>query len=112
YDVLDGESGLDKSDLGFEIALGYQLLPYLAVEAAYIDLGKAAYEAEGTVDDGTGAVEASTDLTLGAKGPALSLVGAWPIRETLSLDARAGAFFGKSTLEVELELDGESGSDS
>lgn len=115
FDVVSGDSELDKSDLGFEIALGYQISPYLAVEAAYIDLGKAKYEAEGVLDDGSGPVDTSADVSLGAKGPALSLIGIWPVSEKVSLDARAGAFFGKSTLGMEIELDdvssGESESD-
>src|SRR5690606_28266815 len=33
------DTKLDRSDKGFEIAVGYQFTPHLAVEGAYIDLG-------------------------------------------------------------------------
>lgn len=112
FDVLDGDSDVEKTDIGFELALGYQISPYLAVEAAYIDLGQATYDAEGVVDNGTGPMDAETEITAGVKGPALSLVASWPFAGQWALDARAGALFGKSRLGVTMELDGEEVSES
>ncbi|MFO7326136.1 MAG: outer membrane beta-barrel protein [Pseudomonadota bacterium] len=112
FNVLDGESDLDKSDIGFELAVGYQASPYFAVEAAYIDLGKAKYEAEGIVDNGGGPMDASSDLTSDAKGPALSLLGMLPVSDRFSLDARVGAMLGKSKVKFTASLQGESASES
>ncbi len=105
YDVVSGRSDLDKKSSGYELAVGYQFSPYLAVEAAYIDLGEAKYEFDGRLDDGTGPVDSDADIDVGVKGPALSLVGIWPVNEKISLDARAGALFGKSRAKIELEID-------
>src|SRR5690606_21199826 len=106
FNVLEGESDLDKSDIGFELAVGYQASPYFAVEAAYIDLGKAKYEAEGIVDNGGGPMDASSDLTSDAKGPALSLLGMLPVSDRFSLDARVGAMLGKSKVKFTASLQG------
>jgi uncharacterized protein (DUF934 family) len=42
------DSSVDKSDIGFSLALGYKFTPNFAVEAAYLQLGKARYEADVT----------------------------------------------------------------
>lgn len=100
------DSSLDKNDTGFSLTVGYQFTPNLAVEAAYFDLGKGRYKADATVGDG----EETADLTMGfnykSRGPALALVGVWPLNETVSLDARAGAYFAKTKVSV-FASDGE-----
>jgi OmpA-OmpF porin, OOP family len=78
-------SSLDRRGTGYELAVGMRFSPYLAVEAGYLDLGRTTYLVE---DNGTAA-----RLDLGSKGPALSLIGSWPINEVFSLEARAGFYF-------------------
>lgn len=98
------QSSLDKTGLGYSFAVGYQFSPFFAVEAAYADLGKAKYSA--SVDDGEDAFDLTATFKVG--GPALSLVGSWPLTDTFSLDARAGALFGKTKLTG--RIDGVPGS--
>ena len=50
FTVLANDSSLDKSDLGYELAVGYQISERFALEAAYIDLGEATYAADSVVD--------------------------------------------------------------
>src|SRR5688572_5951776 len=50
FTVLANDSSLDKSDLGYELAVGYQISERFALEAAYIDLGEATYDADSVVD--------------------------------------------------------------
>lgn len=107
-------SSLDKSDIGYSLAAGFRFSPYLAIEAAYLDLGRYSYR----VEDEEGTVE----LGFGSRGPALSVIGTWPINDTWSLEGRAGAYLGKSKLrgwvslaldpDDGLELEGSGGSDA
>jgi opacity protein-like surface antigen len=102
FDSFDlNDSSVDKTDISFSLALGYRFTQHLAVEAAYIQLGKAGYEADVTVADGG---DPPVDLTMGfgfkTSGPAVSLVGILPVGESLELDARAGAYFAKTKVRV------------
>lgn len=106
--VLDGDSDLDKSGVGFSLALGYRFTSYVALEAAYVQLGKSTYKAEDVITDGVEEYDLSARIPARAKGPVVSLVGIWPASESFELDARVGAFFGKSTLSVKFAVDGES----
>ena len=49
-DVLSGESSLDDNDMTWSIFGGYRLNSYIAIEAAYLDLGEPGYHAEGVLD--------------------------------------------------------------
>jgi OOP family OmpA-OmpF porin len=102
FDSFDlNDSSVDKTDIGFSVALGYRFTQHVAVEAAYIQLGKASYEADVTVADGG---SPPTDFTMGfgfkSSGPAVSLVGILPVGESLALEARAGAYFAKTKATV------------
>lgn len=107
-------SSLDRSDIGFSLSAGFRFSQYLAIEAAYLDLGRYTYEVE---DE-----EGTVGLSFGSRGPALSVIGALPINDMWSLEARVGAFLGKSKLrgwavltfepEEGFELEGEGGSDA
>lgn len=94
------DSNLDKSDTGFSFAVGYQFTPYIAVEAAFVQLGKVGYAADVTVDDGGGPVDLTTGFNFKSSGPALAVAGSWPVAASLSLDARAGAYFSRTKVSV------------
>ncbi len=110
YNILTwSNEQTDKRDQGFGIAVGYQFSPHFALEAAYIDLGKITHDVPMSVStDGSSFSDASSKLTVGRRGPALSLVGIWPVTSVFWLDARAGAFHGKSIAKVTFGLEGES----
>lgn len=99
-DFALNDSSLDKSDTGFSIAVGYQVTQNVAVEAAWYDLGKGTYSADVTADAGGGPVDLTTGFTFESSGPAVALVGIWPAGRNLSVDARAGVYFAKTTGSV------------
>jgi OmpA-OmpF porin, OOP family len=102
-EVPAAASTLDRSDFGISLAVGFRFSQYLAVEAAYLDLGSYSYRVED--EDGI------AQLSFGSRGPALSVIGALPINDTWSLEARAGGFLGNSKLRgwVALTVDAEDG---
>ncbi|MDQ2642030.1 MAG: outer membrane beta-barrel protein [Pseudomonadota bacterium] len=103
------EGETDKTDQGFEISVGYQFSPNLAIEGAYIDLGNFSYDSPLEVsDDGTVFLDATSAISGRRRGPALSLVSTWPAAGSVWLDARAGVFFGRSVAKVSFGLEGES----
>jgi OmpA-OmpF porin, OOP family len=85
-----GNSSLDKGDRSFSLAAGFRFSPYLAVEAAYLDLGTSSY----LITDETGAAS----VGFGSQGAAVSLLGSWPFNRTFSLEGRAGLYFGESQM--------------
>lgn len=100
------DSSLDTGDTGFSVAVGYQFTPYVAAEAAFIQLGTLGYAADVTVDDGGGPVDLTTGFSFKTGGPALAVIGSWPIGSSLALDARIGAYFAKTQVSV-FASDGE-----
>lgn len=94
------DSSLDKTDTGYSFAVGYQFTPYVAVEAAFVQLGKVSYEADVAVDQGGGPLDLTTGFNFKSSGPALSVAGTWPVGPSLTLDARAGAFFARTKVSV------------
>ena len=77
---------VDESSTGYKLYAGYQMLRYLAAEAAYVDLGKLSYE-------GTFAGAPITDGRLKLRGFDLSALATLPVGERLRLFAKAGLFF-------------------
>jgi len=115
FNVTSGVAEFDNSDLGFSIGLGYSFNQYIAVEAAYMDLGNTTYSAAGTLDDGESVFDVNLRAKVGSSGPAAVLVGSLPVSYAWTLDARAGAYFAKTRITVELSDEtgsaAESGSD-
>jgi len=73
--VLFGSgSSLNNEDTAWSIRAGYQLNPYFAVEAGYLDLG----ESSGTLTSGVPGSGPST-FAYSAAGPTLAVVGKWPL---------------------------------
>jgi opacity protein-like surface antigen len=103
--VLDGDSDLDKHDTAFNVTIGYRFNPYLAVEASYVDLGRADYKGEGLVYDDIDEelVVVDAGATAESDGFALSVLGIAPIAEKFDLYARAGVFFSDSKVRVEID---------
>jgi len=109
--IVDGNSSLDKTDTAFGGLIGYQILPTLAIEASYVDLGKLSYTSSGTVSDGRFLYPATADFTVEAKGPTLSAVGRFPLGAQWDLYVRGGAFFAKTKLRAGSSIGGFDGAD-
>lgn len=113
-DVLDGRSETSEDGFTYGIILGYQILPYLAVEAAYVDLGDFEYKGSALVSDGISTVDLNAQLTGESSGPTLSVLGILPLISGWEVYGRAGVYFGSNDAEVRFTADGisESASDS
>lgn len=113
--VIDGQSETSEDGFTYGIILGYQILPYLAVEAAYVDLGDAEYKARGVVTDGVTTAEMNAQLTAESSGPTLSVLGILPVFASgWEVYGRAGVYFASNDVEASVAIDGisESASDS
>jgi len=78
------------TDTAYRAYAGYLFLPYLGVEAAYVDLGSFRFRSD---------VEPTGSLTgrPSIKGGELSLVGRVPIGERFAVYGRAGVFSARTT---------------
>jgi OmpA-OmpF porin, OOP family len=79
----------DKRDTGGRIFGGYQLHKNVAIEAAYVDLGKFSFRGDVMP---TGSLIATTKIS----GFELAAVGTLPLSERFELFARLGAFSGET----------------
>lgn len=91
--VVDSSSSLDDEDNGFEILGGYRMLPWLAFELAFLDLGASVYNASAQVDVEGEAFTVDSRLETELTGLALSAIGIWQLSERFDLYARAGMLF-------------------
>jgi opacity protein-like surface antigen len=113
-DVLDGRSETSEDGFTYGIILGYQILPYLAVEAAYVDLGEFEYKGNALVSDGVNTADLNAQLTGESSGATLSALGILPLVSGWEVYGRAGVYFGSNDADVQFTADGisESASDS
>lgn len=113
-DVLDGQSETSEDGFTYGIIFGYQILPFLAVEAAYVDLGDFEYKGSALVSDGISTVDLNAQLTGESSGATLSALGILPIFSGWEIYGRAGVYFGSNDASVRFSGDGvsESASDS
>jgi opacity protein-like surface antigen len=103
---------LDKNDTGFGVTVGYQFMPNLALEAYYLDLGKAKGTATGTALNGTVTVPLTITGDFKSKGPAVAVVGILPFAEGWAVDLRAGLYYGKTEVALSASSGGVSSGDS
>lgn len=86
-------SSRDKRDTGGRLFGGYRVMPGLAIELGYTDLGKFGLSSRANSGQ-LGAGELTNEIKI--TGADLSVVGRWPINDKLSLLGRAGAFAAES----------------
>jgi len=100
--VLSGNSSTSEDSFTYGITLGYQILPYLAVEASYVDLDDAEYRGSATVTDGVTTADFGTQVTTESSGPALSVLGILPLPRNWEVYARAGLYFSNTDVAARL----------
>jgi opacity protein-like surface antigen len=113
--VLEGQSDTSEEGFTYGIILGYQILPYLAVEAAYVDLGDAEYKARGVVTDGVNTADMNALFTAESSGATVSALGILPVLDSgWEVYGRAGVYFASNDVGASFTIDGitESASDS
>jgi len=100
--VLSGSSSTSEDGFTYGITLGYQILPYLAAEASYVDLDDAEYRGSATVTDGVTTADFGTQVTTESSGPALSVLGILPLPRNWEVYARAGLYFSNTDVAARL----------
>lgn len=111
FDVLAFDSTLDDSDASWGAQVGYQWGTHFAAEIGYVDLGKAIYEADFTVEDllppgGTGTGSLRTRFR--SAGPTVAVLGLLPLGEKFEIHGRAGLLFARNRIR-EQGLDPDTG---
>ncbi len=105
-------TSLDKSGTAFGATVGYQFFRNFAVEASYIDLGKATGTASGTVPVEGTPVALSVNADFKSHGPALAVVGILPFGQGWAVDVRVGVYYGDTEITGTASAAGQSGSAS
>ena len=103
--VTPDKANVEDTDFTYSLFIGYQFVPWLAIEGTWMDLGKSTIKTGGTYDyevvvnppiiDG-GTYSANADLE--SSGWALSVLPMLPIGESWDLFARLGYFWGDNDL--------------
>ena len=110
--VSNASSDASEDGFSYGLLVGYQFLPYLAVEAAYVDLGDAEFKRNVTASDGVTSADVSTQVTTESSGPSLSALAILPLRKGWEAHARAGVYFSSTDASLRLRVDGLDGSTS
>ena len=90
--IISGDSSFDDQDTTFGGTIGYKVMPWLAIEASYVDLGEASYQADVELTDGVTVIPFEFGLNFEASGPTLSALVILD-QERYELFARGGFFF-------------------
>jgi len=98
--VVPNGSTLDKTDTSWSPTVGYRFSPSFALEASYLDLGKAQYRADGGVDFGAGFVATKIRAKIESHGPILAALGILPFNDRWEGYVRAGVFFADTRIKV------------
>lgn len=105
-DVLDSSNEASESAFTWGVIAGYQIGPYFAAEAGYLDLGEAEYKARGTVTDGFDAASVEYAATMDSTGFAVSALGMFPIADSgWDVFGRVGVYFGSNDIKESLTID-------
>jgi hypothetical protein len=88
-------SGLDNTDLTWDLFAGYRFNQYLSVQTGHVDLG----QLSGAVRNLSGFTAAQANLSYSAKGQTLGVVGTLPFGKW-DLNLTVGAFLADTHLQV------------
>lgn len=100
--VIDGRSETSEDGFTYGVIVGYQVWPFLALEAAYVDLDDAEYKSSAVVSDGSTAIDLDARLEASSSGPALSVLGILPVWSGWEVYARAGVYFSSNDARARL----------
>lgn len=112
--VMSGSSSFEDSDTTIALIAGYQILPYLAVEASYIDLGAAEYTWTGTLNPPGPAINvpAAMHFTAETEGFSMNGIASLPLGRHFDLHGRFGFLIADTKLKVDATIGGTTGRDS
>jgi OOP family OmpA-OmpF porin len=104
--VLSGSSETSEDGFTYGLIVGWQFLPWLAVEAAYVDLGDSEYKSNTVISDGVTTADLRTTLTAESAGATLSALGILPLGKGWDVYGRVGAYFGSNDATAAVSVDG------
>lgn len=104
FNTLDAASSFDDSNTAWGAQIGYQFMPYFAVEGGYITLGDGTYDLDLLVDDTIlgGQVAFNTNLRLRSSGFTAAAVGILPLGQRFELNGRAGLLFARNRVRQQV----------
>jgi OmpA-like transmembrane domain len=91
---------LDDKSNTYGFVAGYRLLPNLAFEGGYLDLGSTKYRSQSSGDFGGEPANLNLNLDAKSAGIALSALGILPISYSFELYARGGVVFATNTVHT------------
>jgi hypothetical protein len=108
--ILSRSSTFEDSDTSIAIIAGYRFLPYIALEASYLDLGSAEYRFSGTINPpGPVASEPiSFAFDTETKGLTIGAIGSIPLGHVVDLHGSLGFFIA----DTDLTFTGAAGSET
>ena len=92
-----GKSSVQKDPVTWSADVGYMLSRNVGIEASYLYLGSLRYSSFGSRPSSTGTSQVIADVDIKSHGPALALLGVLPMSNLWEVDARVGAYEGKTT---------------
>jgi opacity protein-like surface antigen len=92
----------DREEFTYGACVGYRYSAYLAVEAQYVWLGEYALAADVVATDGGDSIGQAA-ASWHAKGPAVSVLGSWPLASRWDVYARAGALWAEMDATLQLQ---------
>jgi outer membrane protein OmpA-like peptidoglycan-associated protein len=117
FDTVTFTQGkLSDTDTTYGFFVGYQIVPWLAVEAGWMDLGKETIRATGTytylnpVDGGPTGGFFSSDLSFESSGWALSALPMLPFGDSWNVYGRLGYYMGDNKAKISFTAQDQIGS--
>jgi hypothetical protein len=94
-----GTSSVKKDRVMWSADVGYMLSRNVGIEASYLNLGSLRYSSFGTQPSasGSGTSQVIANVDIKSHGPALALLGVLPMSNLWEVDARVGAYEGKTS---------------
>lgn len=101
-------SSVKKHNTTWSAGVGYWFAENMAIEAAYLNVGKVHYRVTGSAQVAEESTQAtSLDLVAKSRGATLAFVWAAPLWNAWGVDLRAGAFRGKTSSHYISVIDGD-----
>lgn len=104
--ILSRASSFDDGDTTKQLVMGYRILPYVAVEASYLDLGAASYRWNGNVNPPgpITSAPAAVLIDVESKGFTLAGIGTIPIGPVFELHGKLGLYIADTDLSVTAQI--------
>lgn len=101
-------SSVKKHNTTWSAGVGYWFAENMAIEAAYLNVGKIHYRTNGSAEVSAEETQAtSLDLVAKSRGATVAFVWAAPLWNAWGVDLRAGAFRGKTSSHYISIIDGD-----